>query len=279
MCMEIIRSFLSQRPPSNIFHYTSAAATINILTSEIKHLRATNIRHLNDSSEYRGAQIRVIQEMNRRGRADFVRVLSGGQQVNTLQAIGQTAFDLASLNDPVFVVSFSEEEDLLSQWRAYCPHGDGYSLGFDASDFPGNAAEEVTLVKCVYTAEDAAGLCNALIESWDQQEDDQPPDMNRMIGDCMAIMAAVKHPGFAEEKEWRLVGTGGNQPKKFRSGRHGIVPYIEVPFGIPQGLRLKSVCLGPNSDKEAARVAIRSVAEMSGFMELEYNVSHTPFRG
>ena len=167
--MRTIDDFLSKRPLSHIYHYTDATAVINILTSQTKHLRVTNIRYLNDSSEYRQAQDRIFKEIERRGSSDFVRFLSGGQQVNTLQAIGQTAFGLATLNDPVFVTSFSEEENLLSQWRAYCPKGDGYSLGFDASDFSGDPVEGMALVKCVYTDEDAAKLCSALIESWDER--------------------------------------------------------------------------------------------------------------
>ena len=230
----------------------------------------------NDSSEYVQAQDRIVEQLDKGGRSDVASVLSGDKTTNTLQDIGQTAFELARLNNPVFVTSFSEEENLLSQWRAYCPQGDGYSLGFSASDFSGEPVEGMALVKCVYSAKEANDLCHALIESWKEYE---RPDMNRMIGECMAIMAAIKHSSFAEEKEWRLVGTGGNQPRKFRTGRHGIGPFIEVPFGGSQELQLRTVCLGPNSDHNAAGVAIQTIAEQSGFVGLTYKASLTPFRG
>ena len=31
----------------------------------------------------------------------------------------------------IFIASFSEEFDLLSQWRGYCPPNDGICIGFD----------------------------------------------------------------------------------------------------------------------------------------------------
>src|SRR5580704_3347296 len=82
-----IQSFLSQRPVGNIYHYASATATLNILSSDEKHLRATSIRHLNDSSEYVQAQDRIVEQLDKGGRSDVASVLSGDKTTNTLQDI------------------------------------------------------------------------------------------------------------------------------------------------------------------------------------------------
>ena len=50
-----------------------------------------------------------------------------------------------------FVASFSENGDQLSQWRAYCPKGNGFSIGFRYSDL--SYLLKTTgfrLVKCIY---------------------------------------------------------------------------------------------------------------------------------
>jgi hypothetical protein len=47
------------------------------------------------------------------------------------QAWGQLSKEISSLKDaPVYIASFSEHKDVLSQWRGYCGKGNGYSIGF-----------------------------------------------------------------------------------------------------------------------------------------------------
>ena len=58
---------------------------------------------------------------------------------------------LPSENFSFFVCSFSEERDLLSQWRGYCKNGSGYSLGFALSSLQSCVKRAGFAIKpCVY---------------------------------------------------------------------------------------------------------------------------------
>lgn len=48
-----------------------------------------------------------------------------------LQALANIAGNVAQAN--VCVASFTEEGDLLSQWRGYCTPGDGLSIGLPSA--------------------------------------------------------------------------------------------------------------------------------------------------
>jgi hypothetical protein len=53
------------------------------------------------------------------------------------------------------VVSFTEQPDLLSQWRGYCPPGGGYALGFRTSSLEACLHKQgFVLVRCVYNRSD-----------------------------------------------------------------------------------------------------------------------------
>jgi len=50
-----------------------------------------------------------------------------------------------------FICSFSQKGDQLSQWRAYCPSGNGISIGFNSIVLTKLANKhEFKLVKCIY---------------------------------------------------------------------------------------------------------------------------------
>jgi hypothetical protein len=60
----------------------------------------------------------------------------------------------------IYVCSFSSNPDQLSQWRGYCPDGNGYSIGFE---FNSKMIEHINknkhgfdfdLVKCIYAEQD-----------------------------------------------------------------------------------------------------------------------------
>jgi hypothetical protein len=64
----------------------------------------------------------------------------------------------------VFIGSLSEEHDLLSQWRSYCPDG-GVSIGFVFDDLRRIAeAHGFRLMKCIYPEARKQELLKELIE-------------------------------------------------------------------------------------------------------------------
>jgi hypothetical protein len=105
--------------PDTLYHYTSLEALVAIVQS--KRLRASNIRFLNDTSEALRLKEDVIGILQKR----FSSSEEDREIVNTLIHSIQSR-----PSQSLFVASLSENSDLLSQWRAYCPSGLGVSIGF-----------------------------------------------------------------------------------------------------------------------------------------------------
>jgi hypothetical protein len=182
------------------------------------------------------------------------------------------------LNRHVYVASFSEEGDLLSQWRGYSPRASGYSIGFLTRrlEDAGRLDPSFFLVPCVYDHEKQVELMTSLVEdivaSADRDHEQQPDNRVgtyskafRGFGDLMGIMGPTfKHASFEEEREWRIVSMPGAVDAsvlEFRTGRYHLIPYCVFALEKPEvRLSISEVIVGPTPDSalalEAARMAL-----------------------
>jgi hypothetical protein len=268
--MELIDRFISRKPTATIYHYTDAAGLLGI--AQHRSLWATSYLHLNDSMEHKTAY-------------GFLRVALAK---TTLSVQLQEVFTqlLKESEKPVFVASFSEDGNLLSQWRAYCGKGQGYSIGF-APDNPLFAAANgnmFNLVKCVYSKEEQRSLADAFVSSFeeefwvqhrilvDEQNQGDPatnlPAIFRRYNWSYALslfISSCKHESFERENEWRLISQYPENDRivsqlRFRSGRFGVVPFFPIPLSINrQNAMLDSITVGPSADRHAATKALISL--------------------
>jgi hypothetical protein len=154
MSRGLVGSLWRQRPSGPLYHYTSAEGLLGIVSS--KSLWASGIQYLNDTAEFKHAESisrtllseRLGDETDpRKGLYDILR---GGLPLRA--------------NETVFVGSLSEAKDKLSQWRAYCPNGGGFSVGFDPQLVLRRAETQgFHLLKCEYDPERQRALCAELI--------------------------------------------------------------------------------------------------------------------
>jgi hypothetical protein len=123
-----------------LFHYTTYPGFLGIVQS--RKLWATNIHYLNDFDEFKhGLEIarRVVKRKLRTASG------SGRALLERLETIGDH-YKQAN----IFVSSFTEEGDILSQWRGYSSAG-GLSLGFIVSELTQIAERaQFRLIKCIY---------------------------------------------------------------------------------------------------------------------------------
>ena len=277
--MDVINKLLTDRPPYPIYHYTDAAASISIL--ERKQLWATKIRHLNDGTEYVHARDWLVEELRRRDTPSLSKGLKAVQEATGLSLsggdLGRTVVHGPETDAPVYVVSFSGRKDLLSQWRGYCPSGNGYAFGFDVGAFPSQPLSRIQLVKCAYGPTERERLCKALIESWGECDPHSQADVARLYRNTVTVMAAIKDKGFEEEDEWRIVSIHP-EVVRFRPGRHGIVPYTPIDIAPDGFLKLNEIWLGPNSDADTASSALTLLLKTSGFENVTLEKSETPIR-
>lgn len=142
--MKALDRFMREKPSGSLYHYTDAAGLLGIVES--RSLWATDYRHLNDRKEYRiGAKL-LKDELGKHRLAEKHR----------------RAFErlVAETQKTCYVLSFSEMGDQLSQWRAHCPSGNGYALGFKRSNalFASAKQHSFNLVRCAYDLQEQKKL-------------------------------------------------------------------------------------------------------------------------
>ncbi|MGA3055814.1 MAG: DUF2971 domain-containing protein [Candidatus Korobacteraceae bacterium] len=275
-------------PSHCLFHYTNADGLKGIIESN--ELWATSAYFLNDSTEIIYGY-GILDEALKDWIAVNPRPEGSLSLKLALELQKEFAGDLLSRNvmHAIYLVCLCEEDNLLSQWRAYGQAG-GYSLGFTLPVT--GAARGVKPEPCIYTAklvkveyerEKQLSRCRAIIAELLPIFDDpalpnalDTVDTNSVFG-YSTIRNAVaeilseeimgfKNKAFEVEKEWRLVvrqrdllkqGTddGGKTPVPvhFRSSKGMIVPYVKL-VPTEQGAKLPLTCVrsGPTLDKVTA---------------------------
>lgn len=273
--MSLVEELLKRRPASRIYHYTSQTGLIGIVTN--KCIWATSIHHLNDATEFdyaRAIMKRVINEKPKEG--------AGAALSDSLTSRLDGA---ARIN--LFVACFSEKADLLSQWRAYCPNGNGYSIGFEYGQLTDQMNEQqFFLAPCIYEVKEQERLIRELVdEAFKEALRGTKPNIDAITNDCiqrfLVVGPVLKHPTFAEEAEWRLVS---ECPKviqdsriKVREGKSMLLPYFQFNLTKKDGaLPRPSIVVGPNPHMD---LAILSVKFLLGSFQYTVQSTTIPFRG
>jgi DUF2971 family protein len=274
--MKILQALVAAVPErETLYHYTSQAGLLGIVQK--KHLWVSSIRHLNDSREfaYSAELLRTI--LNGRLRHEngpwngyYDAILTG------LDAIGDTT---------LFVGCFSENGDLLSQWRAYTPNGVGYSVGVKFTDLKSLAtSQRFRLVKCSYDAFEHGLILNELID--EAAKKITGGDFREAVETFFVVLfkyaPALKHPSFAEEKEWRLVGEivqPTDRTTRFRLGKSMLVPYGEFSLMDAADIcRLSKIFIGPCPHKEQSVMSVTRLLFSEGFGHCAVAHSAVPYR-
>lgn len=260
--------------PGIYYHYTSLETLWAILETET--LRATQARFSNDSEEIKKG-VCIMEE------------LCAQRQDGPLEKCANRLKGGNGEDIDCYITCFCGDSDVLSQWRGYC-RSDGVSIGFafdetrpcyyfkDAVDNE-QEPQEIQLYQVWYVAEEGKeykdqnlilerDLKNELskkLEELDELSDEQT---------CKAFIDAaiplIKHAGFCEENEYRLIirntlsEHGGKIPfpldKYVRySEADGIKrPYITISFGKsrpdPRVKEIKLYGLKENSEAELRRL-------------------------
>jgi hypothetical protein len=254
-----------------------------MLLGRLRSIWATSHLHLNDGLEFEVAAKLFREEVERSS-------LTGNQQRVFADLMKQ-------MQETRFILSFSQHGDRLSQWRAYCPAGDGYASGLSPENPIFTSAEKKSfgLIKCEYAHEKQRELCKILIaELVDRlasnapisERVDFPEWMGRVFKDyewqyaLKLLTASFKHNGFSEEGESRFVSQYPDRLlPEYRTGRFGVVPYYAIPLA-PCGVqhRIDHITIGPTANRRAAEESLRHVLKSHKFNDTEIVMSDTPLR-
>lgn len=246
-----------------LFHYSTPSGFNGIVKS--KTVWMTNIQYQNDIEEYNYALKLTFDIIN-----------------EEYPGITYTGLFADSGIAPVYTFSFTEKGNLLSQWRGYSPNG-GFSFAFD-KDVLQKAIDRngLELVQCIYDIakqkeyirSNVLRMQPAAFLEMQEKSARVSHDKNtgegyayfafirglRALGGALSYHAArLKHPKFAEEREWRLIKRLSNSEGgsvKLREGKDILIPYIEVPLvNKDEQLSFSTIVVGPGPRQELARQA------------------------
>jgi hypothetical protein len=155
--MSILSEIYDVKPPEQLYHYTSFGGFIGICQS--RAIWASNIHHLNDSQEFAHGRSLVQHEITNRLRE---RNLTSDDRA-FLEVLSTKVKQIRNVH--VFVASFSETGDLLSQWRGYCPPGKGISVGVLSRVLVERGTEQgFTLARAIYDFEKQSRAMRELVD-------------------------------------------------------------------------------------------------------------------
>lgn len=221
---EIVQSLVGAKAthfPTKLYHYTGFQGVSGILHSNT--LWATDFRFLNDSSELvYGASLLVekLQSFANDGGGDISALLN--KVANYYREHGHIYREFFE----TYVISLSEEPDMLSQWRAYADQARGYCMEFDLSDsrlfsiISSNTPWALEILPVIYDTTDQRRLIQEgivkLINYLDStdwpiervvnaSEMEQGAVLGLLMHAFEPFVTAFKYLGFSEEKEWRAI--------------------------------------------------------------------------
>ena len=185
--------------PATIYHYCGPISFRAVLKS--KQLWLSDVHCMNDSTEQTwliNMAARLLCDPRHQG-----------DEKKYLQAIVAN-FDWMAL-DP-HALCFSENPDLLSQWRAYAEDGTGYSIGYSSSWIESQKdtypRHYVALWAVEYDTSRQCELLNHYIDNYLTRMKDggnQREEGMKLILAIYGLSGACKNPHFGEEKEIRLL--------------------------------------------------------------------------
>jgi hypothetical protein len=301
------------QPPAILHHYTTIEGIQGILRDGCLHASAAY--YLNDSSEIDYGCIlfaSVLQKWFDQNQAKLskseVPIVIPEILWGTKQSFGSPE-SLQRVLFHVYVTCFCEDENLLSQWRAYGQSG-GYSIGFRQPALEKGFGVQggwhrVRLSRVVYDLQEQTLLLTrlmtdviatirdsrveALLTGLEEKQRLAFVSMFRWFIDTMALteIARFKHPAFREEKEWRLVArpwSGATNAKKtgnlkFKSSRGMLTPYLELsPKEDKSLLPIVSVRYGPTLEKRRAENTLSLFLKQLGYTNVHLHGSEIPVR-
>lgn len=301
-----------QPDPELLYHCTDQNGLLAILESQA--FRATDIRFLNDTEELEHG-LRTAISLAKQAFADAGE--DGQKVVEYLQDnlcfwFNKRPVFSVSLTGPLkkhetLPDSIDDPGDRLSMWRSYSGSGNGYSIGIPKEvteyridiegvdrqecSYPKDTKEEY-LTEILNHFGDLLNECNEkAIEKtkhgipYDQAMNEMKTEVNtgfdEILPDLEVQIAACKHEGFWEEREWRLtVALPSDDKRVFHtSGRFGITPRVYFKLRGPDGLLpIKRMVVGPCPHKVEALESLRGLLIQRGYSHVALSSSQIPYR-
>lgn len=298
---------MRETPSRLVWHYTDARGLLGILSDG--ELWASAPLTLNDSTEvaYGIDLVASVWEEIRDDLAD-----QGATQDSLALLDRLTGPDAGLWSEaPIYVVCASSDGDALNQWQGYA-RSIGYAVALDPlvtllplaepierSVQPGEIFTGSRLSSgwydVIYDPDEQRTITTELltfaVTKW-ASVGTMPAEAGIGIA-LTTLVARLKHPGFASEKEVRFVTSRPPEVKeRFREGARGITPYVVIKAPIDRlkplsadpdktaPLPVRNVRLAPCGEHDRAPLseAARRLLDSRGFEAVAVSSSEIPYR-
>lgn len=206
---------LSTEMPRLVYHYCSVKTFFDII--ENSTLRMTNISKSNDSEEITYIKPKMISKCEKELDEIYHKYLLKAPLLprNAVNDAFEGIFNEFSLY--FYVACFSQNPDLLSQWRGYADNGKGVAIGFRSEMLVPLAERNHNFIfnKVRYNIEDLSNEIknyfeNVVDEHWDFKTQSNnilllENLINSTVSKILYDSVLYKNPAFYEEDEWRLI--------------------------------------------------------------------------
>jgi hypothetical protein len=285
-----------------LYHYTDAFGAAGIISSHTLWATATQFSNDLSEIEYAASIGKVVIREIWGSKGD----LSPWEQLLVEHLVRAFDTPLHSFGQP-FIVSFCEEGDLLSQWRAY-----GQVSGFSLAFRPLSRNDEIKLVcehgfrtmvkRVIYEPSKQRARLRFLLRRLIKLVNEFPfrPTSARgasahvelsviLILEITDWALAVKHESFSEEKEWRVVTypkgatLSGMQPNNYegvsiRPTSKLLIPYMILKPASGPLLPLIGVRCGPSQLQDQSARAMNILLQKHGYSDRRVTFSGAPLR-
>ncbi len=269
---------LHAQPPYAIYHYTDTHGLKGILESG--QLRASDIAYLDSSREIGYAYGMFKEQLRKRWR-------SNDQLISDFCLQAELALDPRRWTRNLFIASFCENGDALTQWRTHGKEG-AYAIGLrtGALDSVGVRLHRAELRRVVYAAERQAALLQKLLDravnvvrSAHSLPEQERAGVIAVVVEFLAdhfieLVASFKRQHLQEELEWRLaialdpIYAGERTWQVQFAAREGHpVPYVELDVssrGGPAASPVAEVVCGPIDRSDLAARSIQLLLRSRG---------------
>ena len=219
-----------------IYHYCNVDAFKAIIQN--KTLWLSSVYNLNDYKEIHWIKEKVLKKIK-----EYT-------NKNNYEKFNSFIKLYENQQPTVYIASFSQGEDLLSQWRAYANDGYGVAIGFNTEYFKENSLIKTSevLYDEIKQEEEIKNILKPLL-SFDEKIDFESIEFQsfceEIINEINNLSAKSKNELFMEEQEVRLIHNPiiieDNDTKKFifknnlstmmfRAVCGNLIPYFELKF-------------------------------------------------
>lgn len=259
--------------PDFLCHYTDASGIIGIIQSD--KFWATHFSFLNDPSELRYCKDLIVEILEK--------VCFDHDDLHELLKCKDSVESYIDSKE-LFFVSLSAAIDKLNMWRGYGNQGSGYGVVMSTREIglklpPEEFNDTFFVAPVIYdrkTQEEVITSKVLKVRDWylEQKKQDstkhwQHQAIGRLIKSCLIEIMTFKSPGFADEKEFRIISNVDNLrleslKVKFRQRSDLVMPYVEVECAPNLGdnagrLPVCKVICGPALDADVSIKGVRKL--------------------